>query len=78
MNTTKSTQIKDLTKGHTLEAEDGKRYTILTRKPQSAGSKNAAGEDNFLVMVRPLAGGRGFDLILSQESLDRGAYKLTK
>lgn len=77
MNTT-ATKIAHLTKGHTLEAEDGKLYTILTRKPQSAGTKNAAGEDNFLVMVRPLAGGRGFDLFLSQGSLDRGAYKLIK
>lgn len=77
MNTT-ATKVADLTKGRTLEAEDGKLYTILTRKPQSAGTQNEAGEANYLVMVRPLAGGRGFDLFFSQGSLDRGAYKLVK
>lgn len=77
MNTT-ATKITDLTKGRTLQAQDGKSYTILTKKPQTAGTQNAEGEANFVVMVRPIAGGRGFDLFLSQGSLDRGAYQLVK
>lgn len=69
------TNIKDLTKGKTILAANGAEYTILTKAPQTTGTERSEQEPNYLVMVRP-AVGRAFDLILTQSSLDSGAYRL--
>lgn len=69
------TKVSQLTKGKVLiNGTTGAQYTILTKKPQTTGT-GTPNQPNYLVMVRPTTG-RAFDLILSQESLDQGAYRL--
>ncbi|AZF98656.1 hypothetical protein SEA_RIOVINA_32 [Arthrobacter phage Riovina] len=68
-------KIADLTKGKVLVNLHGNEYTILSKKFQSAGTTNREGEPNYVAMVRPEFG-RGFDLFLSQSSLDEGSYRL--
>ncbi|ALY10054.1 hypothetical protein SEA_SAVAGE2526_35 [Arthrobacter phage Savage2526] len=71
------TKIADLTKGKTLVNRSGREFTILSKKFQDAGTFLRTPEDpNYLAMVRPVEGGRGFDLFVNQADLDEGNYRL--
>lgn len=68
--------ITSITKGHVITAANGTEYTVLSKAPQLTGTGGAL--PVYVTMVRPVKGGRGFDLHLTQESLDCGAYTVTK
>lgn len=68
-------QVTKITKGQIItNTETGRRYTVLTTKPHSAGTMDDYGQANYVTMVRPIHVGRAFDLIISQALLDMGIY----
>jgi hypothetical protein len=54
-------------KGQIFTAENGSKYVVIQKKAQHLGN----GE--FVVMVRPEAGGRAFDLFYGADSIAKGA-----
>ncbi len=66
-------KVTEITKGQIITAANGRRYTVLSTTPWPTGAASLT----YVTMVRPIHVGRAFDLHISQDMLDAGAYAVT-